>query len=52
MEAKIFVKHIDNDGGQVITSLNSKMYVEILDKEEFEELYQQESYILCNNNNY
>ena len=52
MEAKIFVKHIDNEGVQVITILNGKMYVDILDKEEFEELYQQESYILCNNNNY
>lgn len=52
MEAKIFVKHIDNDGIQVITILNGKMYVDILDKEEFEELYQQESYILCSNNNY
>ena len=52
MEAKIFVKQIDNKGVQVITILNSKMYVDILDKEEFEELYQQESYILCNNNNY
>ena len=48
VEAKIFVKHIDNDGVQVITILNGKMYVDILDKEEFEELYQQESYILCN----
>ena len=52
MEAKIFVKHIDNDGIQVITILNGKMYVDILDKEEFEELYQQESYILWSNNNY
>ena len=53
MEAKIFVKHIDkNEGVQVITILNGKMYVDILDKEEFEELYQQESYILCSNNNY
>lgn len=52
MESKIFVKRIDNDGVQVITILNGKMYVDILDKEEFEELYQQESYILFSNNNY
>lgn len=49
MEAKIFVKHIDNEGVQVITILNGKMYVDILDKEEFEELYKQESYFLCSN---
>ena len=39
MKEQIFMKCIDSEGIQVITILNGKVYIDILDKEEFEEIY-------------